>query len=79
MSDPKIPAGMTEEWGVEHAGEVICIDFYGTEDEESGHIRWTPSRYRAEAWKMTMEGYFPGQTYHLVRRRVTGWEVADGE
>lgn len=69
----------TSEWGVQHGTTVICLDFYGTEDEESGHIRWTPDRPRAEAWKKTMEDCFPGETYRLVRRPVGSAVVVDGE
>lgn len=72
-------AGMTEEWGVAHDGNVICLDFYGTEAEEPGHQRWTESRTRAEKWAAYMRGVFPGETYHIARRTVGPVEVIDGE
>ena len=71
--------GMTEEWGVAHDGNVICLDFYGTEAEEPGHQRWTESRTRAEKWAAYMRGVFPGETYHIARRTVGPVEVIDGE
>ena len=72
-------AGTEWEWGVQHGTTVVCLDYYGTEGEESGRIQWTPARPRAEAWKRTMEGYFPEETYRLVRRLVSTPEVIDGE
>lgn len=70
-------AGMTEEWGVAHDGNVICLDFYGTEAEEPGHQRWTESRTRAEKWAAYMRGVFPGETYHIARRTVGPVEVVE--
>ncbi|MGP9761070.1 hypothetical protein, partial [Corynebacterium sp. AOP12-C2-36] len=70
-------AAQTWQWGVLHRQVVICLDFYGTEDEEPGHQRWTTSRSHAEKWKAYMEGVLPREAYHLVRRPVGPVEVVE--